>query len=155
MTKTAKGFVRKIVFLDAVEMVNHRHAAPANTQCGLHIGLGPIYDFNHLIPIGDIGKIQMLNWGASDDQPIKFFIFDCAEGLVEFFHVVGCGVFCLMFSHAQERQFNLQRCGTNQPGKLIFCLDFKWHEIEQRNAQWSDVLTVGMAGIHHHYTLSA
>ena len=55
------------MFFDAVEIIDHRHPAPANAKGGMDIGLRPFEDFAQLRPIGHIFEIQMLNRRACDD----------------------------------------------------------------------------------------
>src|SRR6056297_2657529 len=51
--EAAEGLVAQHMFVHAVEMVDHRHPAPANAEGGMHMGLGPLKNAGQLVPIGD------------------------------------------------------------------------------------------------------
>ena len=67
MSKTAKRLVRQIVLLHPMKMIDHRHTAPTDPQCGMHMALGPIHHLYHFGPICDVLEVQMLNRSAGDD----------------------------------------------------------------------------------------
>ena len=92
MAKAAKGLGVQNVFLHPVEMVDHRHAAPAYPKGRVHIALAPIHDAAQFLPIGDFLKRQMFDRGTGDDQPIEFFAPDIADGAVKALHMIGRGV---------------------------------------------------------------
>ena len=60
----------------------------------------------------------------------------------------------LMLAHPDKTEINLQRRGPDQAGKLYLCLNFFWHQIEQRNPQRADILPGGLIFIHHHHALT-
>ena len=57
---------------DIVEMMQHRHSAPADTEGRMHVGLRPFHHLGQFVPIGDIFEIHMLDRCACDHQPIEF-----------------------------------------------------------------------------------
>ena len=151
---TAKKLFAQQVLFDTVEVVDHRHAAPAHAKRGMHVGLGPVHNLCQLVPIRHIAEIKVFNWRTGDDQPVKFLILDLLEGAVEFFHVVGRCIARLVSGHADQRQFNLKRRRTDQAGKLVLCLNFFGHQIEDTNPHWADVLKITGSVAHHHHTLA-
>ena len=66
MSKTAKSLLRQIMFFHPMQVIDHRHAAPADPQSGMHMALRPFHHLDHFGPIGDVLEIQMLNRRAGD-----------------------------------------------------------------------------------------
>ena len=101
--------------LDAMQMIDHRHTAPAYAKGGMHVGLCPIHDLAQLVPIGHLFKRQMFDGGTSNDQPIKFLTTfrNFVKRAVKACHMLGSGGFRLVIAHPDKRQFNLQRCRPN------------------------------------------
>src|SRR6056297_4028365 len=60
MAEAAESLFIEQVFLHAVQIVHHRHAAPAHTKGGMHMGPGPVEHLAKLAPVGDLVKRQML-----------------------------------------------------------------------------------------------
>ena len=138
------------MFWHAVEMIDHRHTAPADAKGGMHVGLGPVHHCGQLVPIGHVVEVEMFDGRAGDDQPVEFFTADIAERAVEALHMIGGRVAGLMIGHADQAEFDLQRRGADQAGKLCFGLDLLGHQVQQADAQRADVLTRGQFLVHHH-----
>ena len=58
-----------------------------------------------------------------------------------------------MVRESHELQLDLERGRAEQPRDLGFGGDLVGHEIEQRDAQWSDILPRGFGFPHHDNTL--
>ena len=129
MTKTSKCLGIQHAFVDAVQMIDHRHTAPTHAEGGMDVGLCPIHDLAQLVPIGHLFKRQMFDGGTRNDQPVEFFATFCnlIKGAVKACHMLGSGGFGLVIAHPDKRQFDLQRCRPNQAGKLDFRLNFARH----------------------------
>ena len=129
MTKTSERLGIQHTFIDAMQMIDHRHTAPAYAKCGMHVGLCPIHDLAQLVPIGHLFKRQVFDWGTRNDQPVKFLTTfrNLVKGAVKACHMLGSGGFRLVIAHPDKRQFNLQRCRPNQAGKLDLRLNFARH----------------------------
>jgi hypothetical protein len=145
------------VFPDPVEVVDHRHPAPADAEGGMHIGLGPVEDARQLVPIGDVLEIQMLDRRAGDDQPVEFLarLLHLREGAVERLHMCGGGVLRLVARHPDQRQFDLQGRRADQAGELRLGLDLLGHQVQEPDAQGADVLPVRRTPAHDHDALVA
>ena len=137
----------------AVEMMQHRHPAPAHAKGRMHVGLGPVHDRAQLVPIADLFVVQMLDRGAGDDQPVEFLVRHVRKRAVKALHMLGGRVLGLVIGHADQRQFDLQRRGPDQAGKLRLCLDLFRHQVQQRDFQRANVLMGGQFVIHYHHAL--
>src|SRR6266498_2031098 len=49
----------------------------------------------------------------------------------------------------KQRDFDLQRRIGKQPQQLCFRCDFGWHEIQDRNPQWTNILVNGALFVHN------
>ena len=74
MTKASKSLGIKHLFIDVVEMFDHRHSTPAYSKGRMDMALGPVKNAFELIPIGHVLEGQMFNRSPGDDQAVKFFI---------------------------------------------------------------------------------
>ena len=72
MTKTSERLGIQHTFVDAMQMIDHRHTAPAHAKGGMHVGLCPIHDLAQLVPIGHLFKRQVFDGGTRYDQPSNF-----------------------------------------------------------------------------------
>ena len=114
------------------------------------MGLGPVHDALEFAPIIDIFERHMFNRCTGDDQTIEFLVSDLFKGAVEAFHVFGGRMPGLMIGHAQQGQFNLQRCRADEAGELILRLDFLGHQVQQGDAQRAKVLSGCQLLVQHH-----
>src|SRR6056297_1094130 len=104
VTEAAEGLVAQHMFVHAVEMVDHRHPAPADAEGGMHMGLGPLKNAGQLVPIVDGVEVEMLERRTGDDQPVIFFARggDLLEGAIKALHMLGGGVLGLVFGHMES-----------------------------------------------------
>ena len=142
MAEAAEGLGVQHVFLHAMEVVNHRHAAPAHAKGRMHIGLRPVHHPAQFVPIGHLFKGQMFNRRAGDDQTIKLLTrrLDLGKGAVEGFHMLSGRVAGLMFAHADQMEVDLQGRSTNKPGELGLGLDLFRHQVKKPDPQRTNVL---------------
>ena len=119
--------------MHTVEIVDHRHATPAYAKGGLNAGLGPFKDLFQLVPIGHLFEREVFDGRACDDQTVEFLAagLHLLEGAVKLGHVFGSGIAGLVFGHPDQRQFDLNRGCPQQTRKLVLCLDFLGHQVQQ------------------------
>ncbi|MPL90534.1 hypothetical protein SDC9_36586 [bioreactor metagenome] len=153
VAEAAEGLVGKGVLLDAMEMIGHRHAAPAHAEGREDMALRPVEDPADLVPVGHVLKRDLLDRGAGDDQAVEFLAgrLDLLERAIEGLHVLGRGVLRLMRGDPDQLKVDLQRRRADQPGELVLGLDLLRHQVQQANAQWPDILRGGPPGRHHHH----
>ena len=154
MAETAKGLGRKDVFSDPVEIVDHRHPAPADAKGRMDMALRPVEHLRKLVPIGHLLEGQVFDRGAGDDEPVELFLAHLGKGAVELGHMLGGGVARLVRGHADQRQLDLQRRGADQPRELVLGLDLLGHQVQQADAQRPDILPRRLIVRHDHDPLA-
>ncbi len=117
VAEAAEGLGRQHVLGDAVEVVQHRHAAPADAHGRVHVGLGPVEDLAQLAPVADRLEVEVLDRRAGDDEAVEAALARLAERLVEGLEVRGGGVARLVVGHADQRQLDLQRRRADRRGR--------------------------------------
>ena len=150
MAEAAEGLGIKHPFRHAVEMPGHRHAAPADAEGRMDVGLGPVHHLDELVPVGHLLEGQMLDRGAGDDQPVELLGLDRLERPVELGQVLGGGIAGLVRAHPDQRQVDLQGRRADQPGELVLGLDLLRHQVQKPDPQGPDILMRGAVGRHHH-----
>ena len=152
--ETAEGLFGQHMLGHPVEMVDHRHPAPAHAEGGMDVGLRPVEDLAQLVPVGDGLEIQMLDRRAGDDQPVELLARHLAERAVERRHVLGGGVAGLVPGHPDQLEVDLQGCRADQPGELVLGLDLLRHQVQKPDPERPDILRGRAVGRHHHHALA-
>ena len=154
VAEAAEGLGRQHVLGDAVEVVQHRHAAPADAHGRVHVGLGPVEDLAQLVPVADRLEVEVLDRRAGDDEPVEAALARLAERLVEGLEVRGRGVLRLVLGHADQRQLDLQRRRADDAGELGLGLHLLRHQVEEPDLQRADVLAQRRLLRHDHHALA-
>ena len=153
VAKTAEQFLVKHVFRHAVVEIEHRHSGPADAERRVHMGLGPVDHFDELVPVGDVGELEMFDGSAGDDQPVELLRLHLLERTVKGFHVTGRRILRPVERHADQGQFDLQGSRTDHPGELRLGLDLFRHQVDQPDPKRPNVLADGPSLGHDHDAL--
>ena len=122
---------------------------PTNVECTGDIGLHPLEDFGNFLPIRHFLVVELLNGRASDDHSVELLFLEDVEVLVEHHHVLDGRIFRRVTLEFHEIHLQLQRRIGKQPHQVGFRGDFKRHEVENYDAQRTDILRMGPGIVHH------
>ena len=76
-----------------VEMIESSLSCPANEHGRLNVGACPIKDIGKFLPIGDLLKVKLFDWGTRDNHSIKLLVTKLTERRVETLHMLGRCIF--------------------------------------------------------------
>lgn len=104
------------------------------------MGLGPLHDLAELLPVINILELHQFDGRASDDETVVFFVTDLVEGAVEGKQMIlgRMGGFVGFGLHKVD--FNLKRSVGQAAQDLSLGHDLERHEVEQADAQRTDIL---------------
>ena len=71
------------VFFYTVKIMQRGHGSPADENGGGDVRFGIGENAFKLVPIGDGGKIHLLDGCARDDHAVEMLVFHVAEGLIK------------------------------------------------------------------------
>ena len=124
---------------NAEVMVEPGLRRPADVQGAVDVGLAPVHEFDELGPVVDRLKVHALDRSARDDHAVELLIADVCEGLVEALKMALGGVAAHVRAHVNE----LQRRVAQKARKLRLGRDLVGHQIDEHDAQRTDVLSAG------------
>ena len=116
-----------------------------------YVRLGPIHDGAQLVPIIHVFEFDMFHRSTGDNKPVEVLILHLIEGAVKLRHVPAVGVCRSMGGGLQQHDIQLQGGIAQLAHQLCFGIDFRRHEIEDHQPQWTDILMRGTALAHNVY----
>ena len=133
MPKNAKRFLAKLVLGDTMEMIGRGHRAPANKETRMNIRPRPFKNLGQFLPIGHVFERQRFDRRASNNETIKFAMFDRVPVLIKADQMLLAGILRRMPADHDQSHFDLQRAGANQTRDLRLSANFVRHQVEQAN----------------------
>ena len=100
----------------------------------------PVENLRNFIPVVHLFVFQMFHRRPCDNHSIKLFILHQLKVPVKGFHVFNGGILVCVAFHLHESDFNLQRRIGKQANQVCFSRDFQRHQVQNDNAQRTDVL---------------
>ena len=83
---------------------------PAYVHCAPHMGASPLKDVLHLVPIGDVLKVERLDRSTSNNHSIVLFFPHLFEIAIKHHHVFYRRILWRMAAEFHEADFQLQWC---------------------------------------------
>ncbi len=126
---------------------------PAYIQRPVHMGLRPVENTLHFVPIGDFLEFETLDRSTRDDKAVEALLPHIFPRLIEGQHVIGRRMARHMVGNPNEGQLHLQRCCAEKTRNLRLGGDLVRHQIEETDLQRTNILTNGICFAHDHNAL--
>ena len=140
LLEDAEHLFVQFIFGNAVVMVKPSLRRPANIKGRGDMRPRPVENLRNFIPVVHLFVFQMFHRRPCDNHSIKLFILHQLKVPVKGFHVFNGGILVCVAFHLHESDFNLQRRIGKQANQVCFSRDFQRHQVQNDNAQRTDVL---------------
>ena len=140
MRENAEDLVGIYLFFNAIMVIERGHRAPAYVKHAGDACFGPVKNFNHFSPVGDIFIRNVFHRGASDDQPVQVLFPHLVKVQIEMAKVfhgrVGRCIFRIAHArhvgicHKEMRSDTVRAVGQHS-GNLRFRCQFFRHQVQQ------------------------
>ena len=145
----AEYFLRKGQLRYTVMVIKPCLSAPADVQCALHVRFAPLHHPAQLLPVIDLLKGHLLHRSAGYDKSVVIFILYVIKGFVKGYHVLPGGMLGHSAADGDKLHVDLQRGIAQQTCKLRFGSNFGGHQIQNKNAQRTDILSCRALVVHN------
>ena len=145
----AKLLLLERILGDAIIIVESGLGSPADVERALHVGLCPVEDGLHLVPVGDVLEGELLYGGARDNHTVELLRLQHLEVLIEHHHVLYGRILRGVAFQLHKRDVKLQGRIRQQSYEVGFGRNLQRHQVQDDNLQRTDVLRVGAGVIHH------
>ena len=143
----AEQLLGQELLLDMIEMIECGLGSPAEGQGGIDMGTGPVQIFYQFRPVIDFFEGQRFYRCAGDNEAVVVLVPDFVKGVIIGIEVGGVGVAAHVGSGMTEIDLYLQGRITEETEVLEFRDFLERHEIQDQDAQGSDVLVEGFAAV--------
>lgn len=140
VVENAKHLLGQRVLVNPVVVVEASLRTPADVQSAGDIGSAPVHYLAQLVPIVHLAERHLLHGGTSYNQSVISLVLDVVKGGIERAEVLGRCVFRVVALDHQELGGHLERGVGERTEKLSLSGDLIGHEVEDEDAQGSDVL---------------
>lgn len=145
----AEELFAQIILRDPIVVEEAGLGPPADVQCGVDMGGGPVHDLAQLVPVVHIGEVQILHRRAGDDHAIELPVLDLVEGGVEGGEMVGVRILGDVAQGVEQFHLDLEGGVGQLAQQLGLRDDLSGHQVEDQQVQWADVLVHGPVFRHH------
>jgi hypothetical protein len=139
----AKELVRQEPLVDAIQVPEPGHGAPAQEHGAEHVLLRPVDDAAQLVPVVDLQEVEVLHGCPGDDHAVVVLVLERVERVVELDQVVLTHVRGLVRGDAHEVAAHLQRRLADEAEDLGLGLDLGGHEVEDDHPERANLLLGG------------
>ena len=136
-------FLVQCHLVDTEVIVQGSLRAPADVEGAVDMGFGPLHDPAQFLPVGHFLEGQKFHRRAGDDHAVIILVLNLVERLIERQHVLLGSILGLVAADLHQLQFHLQRRVAQQTGKLCLGNDLGGHQVQQRDAQRTNLLRPG------------
>ena len=137
------------IFGHAIVVVESRLCRPTDVKRTGDVGFHPLENLGHLIPIRHLFVSELFDGGAGDDHAVELLFLEDVEILVEHHHVLDGRILGGVALEFHKTYLQLQGRIGEQPHQVGLRGNLERHEVEDDDAQRTDVLRVGARVVHH------
>ena len=130
----------KQMLLNAVMIIQTCLCAPADMERGVNMGFGPFHDLRQLVPVIHLLEVHFLDRSTGDDKTVIVIVLDFIKGGIELEQMILRRVGGLIGAGLHQIHLDLKRSVGKAAQDLRFSSDFGRHEIEQGDAQRTNIL---------------
>ena len=149
MPEDAEHLLRQRVLRYAVMVIQSGLCRPADEERTGDVGLCPFEDFRDFVPVTHLLVIKLFDRSPCDDHAVELLCLEDFEILVEQHHVFDGRILRCVAFKAHEHDFELQRSIGEQSQQVGLCGNLQRHEVEDDDAQRTDILCGGTRVVHH------
>ena len=121
-------------------MIKTCKAAPAQIKGRVNVLSCVIHDFAKLVPVINISKFNLLEWGTGNQHTVELLIKELAGRNVKTVQIAFISIFAVMIFHVNKGNLNLKGSVSQKTEKLSFCNFLVRHKINDGNFKRTDVL---------------
>lgn len=140
MMEHAEHLLGQRILVNPVVVIESGLRTPANVQSAGYVCSAPVHYLAQLVPIVNLAKRHLLNGRACNDQTVISLVLDIVENLIERAEMLGRSVFRVMALDHKELGRDLKRGVGERTEELSLSCDLIGHEVEDEDAQGTDVL---------------
>ena len=153
MLEYAEHFLIQRILGYSVVMIKSGLCSPAYIKGGRDMRTRPIEYFHYFIPIGHFFEIQLFYRGTGDNHTVVLLTTHFFKVSIECPHVFYRRILRCMTLDFHERDFHLKRCIGEQTHKIRLCGNLQRHQVQDNDAQRTDVLLRGAGVVKDKYIL--
>ena len=149
VTEHAEHLVRRRILRHAVEVVQRRLSRPADVARRLHIVVRPVEHLLQFRPVRHRLEIHLLQRRTRHDEAVVLLAAHLLKVTVERHHVLHRRVLAGVAPNLHKLDFHLQRRVRQDADKVRLRRNLDRHEVQNRQPQRTDILSVRPRRIHH------
>ena len=154
MLEHAEHFFWQVYLAHAEVVIQPGQRTPAQMNGGIYVFAAVIHDLAQLVPVVHILIVQVLNGGTGDDHTVKALIAHRIKGFIKRLHVLLRGVGGIMGLGLQKGQLHLQGAVGQKACQLGFRYNFGGHQVQNQDAQGTDLLGLRTLLVHDKHVLA-